>query len=263
MRVQSLFAAAVLGAASLPTGAAVYQLSDNNGNTVPGAAVSEVVTPGTGALAGYDIHRFFFAFNASSPPGTAGAVGLQALKVILQTNTNFKYLEGQFVPPDNGPANPDIDLYGQQGDDAAYRTENSGDTTGTGVFIHDPDLDPWNLHGLFLDGVAQPATRTDSSSTNNPRAVFGPAKSLRVEGFVSNPPGGVGADPAAKVQSNPYQEGAGALFAMAIVPTGSQVLMLGSFSGTAGPVLNAWIPEPSALGFIGIAGITLTGRRRG
>ena len=96
---------------------------------------------------------------------------------------------------------------------------------------------------------------------NNPRDVFGPAKSIRVEGFVVNPPGGVGADPAARVQSNPYQEGAGALFAMAIVPTGSRVAMFGSFSANAGPVLSL-IPEPGAIGFVGVVALALVGRRR-
>jgi hypothetical protein len=264
MRVRSLLAAAVLGAASLSANAAVVQVKNATGDSVPGAFVSSTMTPGTGAYAGFDIYRFFYAFDASSPPGSAGAVGLQSLNVTLETDRNFRYLEGQFAPPNSGVSNPDIDLYGAQSDDATYRTENSGDTTGTGIFIHDPDFDPWSVQGLFIDGVAAPATRTNSSTTNNPRAVFGPAKSIRVEGFVTNPPGGVGADPAARVQSNPNQEGAGALFAMAVIPTGGAIGARGQLSANAGPVLNFEIPipEPTALGFVGLAGLALAGRRR-
>jgi hypothetical protein len=264
MRVRSLLAAAVLGAASLSANAAVYDVFDAQGNKIAGAAVTTTVTPGTGANAGFDIHRFFYAFDPSTPPGTAGAVGLQSLNVTLVSSTNFKYLEGQFAPPNNGPTNPDLDIFGAQSDDATYRTENSGDTTGTGIFIHDPDFDPFSVQGLHLDGQPQPLTRANSSTTNNPRAVFAAVKRLRVEGFVTNPPGGVGADPAARVQSNPGQEGAGALFAMAVVPTGSLVGGIGQLSANAGPVLNfeIVIPEPTALGFVGLAGLALAGRRR-
>src|SRR5688572_5074189 len=83
MRVRSLLAAAVLGAASLSADAAVYTMVDNNGSPVTGAFVSETITPGTGDFAGMDIHRFFYAFNDQSPPGAAGAVALQSAKVIM------------------------------------------------------------------------------------------------------------------------------------------------------------------------------------
>jgi MYXO-CTERM domain-containing protein len=224
--------------------------------------VSDAVTPGTGALAGFDIHRFFYAFNASSPPGVSGATRLQSVSLFLQTTTTFKWLEGQFALPDNGPGNPDIDPFGIQGGDAAYRTENTGETTGTGVFVHDPDSDPWIVQRLILDGVSRPFTSNDSSATNNPRALFGPVRGFSIGGSVPNPPGGLGGDPAALVQSSPYQEGAGALFAMVIVPTGNGLGGIGQVAADAGPVLIFEIPEPGALVFVGLAGLALGRRRR-
>jgi hypothetical protein len=232
------------------------------GQSVPGAFVSEVISRGSGDLAGFDIYRWFYAFDSSSPPGAAGAVGLHHAKVTLNGFRGFKYLTGQFKVPDNGAANPDIDLYGEQNDDTGYRTGSSlSDNIGTGVFIHDPDFDPWIVGELAVDGAGRPVTATSSSSTNNPTQLFADARQIRVEGFVTNSPGGVGADPAARVSSNPQQEGAGALFAMAIVPAGSFVFIDALLTADKGPVLAIRIPEPSALGFAGLAGLALAGRR--
>jgi hypothetical protein len=263
MRVRSLLTAAVLGATSLSASAKIYQMEDNNHVVVPGAFVSEVVTPGTGDFAGMDIHRFFYSFNDQSPPGTAGAVALQSAKVILDApGAGYKFLTGQFAPPNSGAANPDIDLFGKQNDDTMARTGTTGSEVGTGVFIHDPDLDEWSVQGLFADGVSQTLARQNSTATFNPTQFWGGTKQIRVEGFVTNPPGGVGGDPAAKT-ATAGTEGAGALFAVAVVPTGSSVgLAQASLSANAGPVLNAVIPEPTTLGFIGLAGIALAGRRR-
>ena len=262
MRVRSLLTAAVLGAASLSASAAIYPMVDNNGNPAPGAFVTETVTPGTGDFAGMDIHRFFYAFNDQSAPGAAGAVALQSAKVILNApNAGYKFLTGQFAPPNSGPTNPDIDLFGKQNDDTMARTGTTGADVGTGVFIHDPDLDEWSVQGLFADGVSQTLSRQNSTATFNPTQFWGGTKAIRVEGFVTNPPGGVGGDPAAKTATAGV-EGAGALFAVAVVPTGqSVILQQASLSANAGPVLNA-IPEPTALGFIGLAGLALAGRRR-
>jgi hypothetical protein len=230
---------------------------------IVGTFVSEMVTPGTGDLAGFQIHRWFFAFNNSSPIAVAGANGMQSAKVTLQTDQTYKYLTGQFAPPNNGAANPDIDLYGTQADDTAYRTGTSiaTDAIGTGVFVHDPDFDVWSVQGLFVDGAAQATSKPNSSTTNNPTQFFANAKNIRVEGFVQTPVGGVGADPAAKTQ-NAGQMGAGALFAMQIVPNGALAVASGDVAGDKGPIVHFDVPEPASMGVIGLAGALLLGRRR-
>src|SRR5688500_2627865 len=84
--------------------------------------ITHTVTPGTGDLAGFEIHRYFTAFHpTASLEGAAGANGVQSLKVQLSTNTSFKFLVGEFAAP-SFPTNRDIDLVGANADDATYRT---------------------------------------------------------------------------------------------------------------------------------------------
>jgi len=251
------------------------RLIGNVATSVGNMQISETVVPGTGNLAGFDIHRFFAAFSATDLQGLATAQGLQSAKVTLSTNANFKYVQGQFAAPGNA-TNPDVDVTGTNASDATYRTATSQgnvanfeEAIGTGIFIHDPSDPPdvFSVQGVAVDNVGKTSTAFNSSSaTAGGTALFGPAKSFRIEGFVQNPlvpdaTNPVGADPAAKT-ANKGQIGAGALFAMAIVPTGSSVDAAGILAADKGPTTEFATPEPGTLGFIGLAATTLLARRR-
>jgi len=237
--------------------------------------ISETVKPGTGDLAGFDIHRFFVAFSPTDLQGVASANGLQSVKVTLSTTdpNGLKFLEAQITPP-AFPTNPDVDVTSRTGDDAIYRTATThGDVNaftgfGTGVFVHDPDFDAFSLQGLQVNGVSASTTAQDAQSpTVNGSKLFHGAKSLRVEGFVQNPTtptpaNPVGADPSAKTATK-GQIGAGALFAVAIVPTGASVDATGILAADKGPTTEFGnVPEPGTLGFIGLAATTLLALRR-
>src|SRR3954469_16231411 len=106
MRVKSILAAAVVTGMMTLSASAAF-------------TVSQTITPGTGDLAGFDIVRFFGALSPTSPEVAGGATVLQSDKVTLTTDGtgNFKFLTGQFYAPNNGAANPDVDVFGEQGDD--------------------------------------------------------------------------------------------------------------------------------------------------
>jgi len=248
--IKHLFAAAVVGSFGLTANAAM--------------SVTFTRTAGSGTLAGFDIVRFFAAADPNGPEKTQGATGLFLANVELQTNNNFKYLTGQFAPPNNGAANPDIDLYGAQMDDTLVRTTNDdAGSIGTYVGLRDPDFDQFFVAGLTVDGVAQGASKPNSNgATNNPSTFFASVKSFRVEGIVNNTAG----TPAGDTQvftPNVGQTGAGAIFAVAVVPTGSTVRALGTIGADKGPTTDFdTVPEPTSLGFIGITAVGLLARRR-
>ncbi len=255
MGIKSILAAAIVSGAMTLSASAAF-------------VVTSTTSPGTGDLAGFDIVRFFGAFGPTSDESIAGATVLQSAKVTLTADAaapgTFKYLTGQFYAPNNGAANPDVDVFGEQTDDIGFRTGSSlADAISSGVFVHDPAFNAFSVQGLFVNGVAKTTTANRSSSTNNPSQVFGSVKSFRVEGFVQNPGGGVGGDPAAK-SATAGQTGAGALFATGIVPTGTKVFAAGTLSPDRGGVTNfdTNVPEPATFALIGIGAAGILGRRR-
>jgi hypothetical protein len=244
--------------------------TDNNGIVVPGVFASETVVAGTGDLAGFEIHRFFFAFHpTASPIGTANASGLQSINATFTSNQNMKFYTANLFPPNTGGL--DVDVYAQNDLDTTYRTGTDQATSSIGTFIaiHDSSFtEAFSPQGLRVNGAPLSTTANQSSAVNSPTTVFGATKSLRVEGFVQNPatplpPGsdGFGSDTSAKT-SNAGTIGAGALFAIVVVPTGATVDFTGAAAGDKGPTVNFAVPEPTALGFIGLAGVTLLARRR-
>jgi hypothetical protein len=253
MRVKSLLGAAVVSGMMTLSASAAF-------------VVTKTITPGTGDLAGFDIVRFFGAFGTASPEALAGATVLQSDKVTLVTDGtgSLKFLTGQFFSPNSGPTNPDVDVYGEQSDDTGFRTGSSlADAISTGVFVHDPNFNAYSVQGLFVNDVSKTTTANKSSPTNNPsQQVFNAVNKLRVEGFVQSPAGGTGGDPAAKT-ANAGQTGAGALFAMGIVPHGTVVNAMGQLSPDRGNVTDFdTTPEPATFGLLSIGTIGLLARRR-
>jgi hypothetical protein len=259
MRVRSLLAAAAALTISASTASAAF-------------TVNVTRTAGTGDLAGFDIYRFFG--HVGPEEIAAGATGLQSAKVTL-VNVSGGSLKIPFAVLNNHPnfTTPnDADIYGVSLTDDLARSQTDDNNTGMGsqVAVRDPDGDAWSVQGLYISPdergpndpltayTSLPVPRNLSSASNNPLQVFANLKSLRIEGFVQNPaPPGVGADPKAK------DDPLGALFAIGVVPSGQAVRAFGSLSPDRGALTPFdTIPEPTALGFIGLAGLALAGRRR-
>jgi len=228
------------------------------------ATIYAVRSPGTGDLAGNDVVRFFAQKTAGS-----NEVSIIASKVTLNSPNGFKYLTGQFAPPNSGAANPDIDLFGVQTEDATVRTQNEG--IGTMITIRDPDFDQYFVGNFLVDGVSQSTGKVNSSTTNNPTQFFAPVKEIRAEGVVNNSAGTPYGD------TNIASEPLGALFAIAVVPTGSDVTGSGllsirqlttggaeSFNDQNFNIVNQGVPvpEPVGLACVGLGAMGLIGRRR-
>jgi hypothetical protein len=205
---------------------------------------SSTRTAGTGAQAGFDIVRFFAKLDPTG--NTAGATGLQSVDAEIITSGNLKFrFQDQNA---DGIADADPTGTATQNDNAA-RLGN----TNNGSFIRagDPTAGAFNAVSVLPPGALSKDSDFDGTPDPgfDPAVNYGSLKSFRVAGFTAG-----GAD--AKAISDP----AGSLFAMAVVPTGSAVQIVGFVAADKG---NAEaIPEPTALGFIGIAGAALLGRRR-
>jgi len=233
--------------------------------------VTSTRTPGTGQYLGKDIVRFFAAFSPTSPEAVAGANGLQGAKATLTIPSgNFSYVTGDFSGAPN--ANKDVDPFGLHSDDTFSRTSTvPGDPAafqalGSSVFIYDTNGIGYTVQGMFVDGVSKAPTAVNNTAATNGLALFQNAKSFRVEGVVLSPDGiTIAADTKAKT-ALAGTKGAGALFAVAVVPSGTQVNAAGGVSGDKGPVnsfdvtdVGAVVPEPATLGVIGIGGMALFG----
>jgi hypothetical protein len=219
--------------------------------------VTSTRTPGTGATLGFDVVRFFAAFNSASAEAVAGASGLQSVNATLESSPGalkFKFSDFDF------DLENDVDVNGATIPDPIARANNSNNI-GTMVRVVPA--------GSFSNAsVAPTGSRSDpdgdGTPNSSPSQTFANVKSFRVEGFQKNPPDGPGFDPAAKTDS--AIPGSGALFAVAVVPTGSAVHAIGELSADKGS-LNAFdvtsgIPEPTSLAVLGLAGTALLGRRR-
>jgi hypothetical protein len=273
LRNQLLASLAVLGLAAVS--AQADQIIPNDPTSKGTMTVSETVTQGTGDLAGFELHRFYAAFSSASPEAQAGAHGLQSVKVTLSSANGFKFLTGQFAAP-TFPTNPDVDITGSNADDATYRSATTmGDPMqftgiGTGVFVHDPDFDAFSVQGVAVDGTPRSTTAYNATSpTAGGSALFTNAKSFRVEGFTQNPNPATpenpfGGDPSALTSNT--TAGSGALFAMAIVPTGTGVGIEGILAADKGDTTvfasSGAVPEPGSLAFIGLGAVGFLARRR-
>jgi hypothetical protein len=255
MRAKSLLAAVVVSGMMTLSASAAF-------------VVTETITAGTGALNGFDIHRYFAAFDSTtSPEAIAGANGLQSAKVTLTTlfapgdfitpsTTNFRF---KFTDLDFDGEN-DADVNGNTISDSVARTN----TTTVGTMIRVNPVSSFSVQALSPTG-ARSDTNSDGTPDTFPTQNYAAVKSFRVEGFSQNPPAGPGFDSSAKT-ANAGQTGAGALFALAVVPTGKAVRAQGTLSPDKGGVTDfdtgIAIPEPATLGLFSVGAIGLLARRR-
>lgn len=233
--IKSLLAGAVIGLTTLSASAEII--------------ITSTRTAGSGASNGLDIVRFFAAFSPTSPEGTAGAGGLQSVNVTLESSGNMKFKTSDF----DFDGELDIDTTAATISDAVARTNN---TTNTGTFIRVPVTSSFVVVGSSPSG-SRSDTDGDMSPDTEPTQTFAAVKSFRIEGFQSS-----GFDAQAKT-ANAGQVGAGALFAVAVVPTGSTVRAFGGVAGDKGATtFFDTVPEPTSLALVGGLAMGLLGRRR-
>src|SRR5688572_26393910 len=227
---------------------------------------------GAGDNAGFDLIRFFAAFSPNSFLGTPddpttpqiegwGATGLQAVSAIM------RMAEG--VPPDMSLKFRFRDENGDGFDDAdtdsstvSVRTTAASNQTLSTHFRIGP-IGP----GAWTPVLVEPAgdmSRTDPVSGElvgpAPQTTYAGLKQWRVEGANPNAP-----DLAARTALAGIP-GAGALFAVAVLPTGGRACVEGQIAANAGPIERIetgflCIPEPAGLGIIGLGAVALTRRR--
>jgi len=227
---------------------------------------------------GFDVYRFYAKFDAtSSSEATAGAKGLQSASVTLTTDaaTGFRF---RLIDADGNGIKNDVDNTGVQADKDLIKTTNDGRV---GSMIRAFDFNNAEGDPRLSDDAAFNVTafsptgnRRNSSTVATPPANYVNRKSFRVEGALLNPatdptdpPAATrtGTDINAKVlNAAGAGPGVGALFAIAVVPAGSFVsadydLAADKGGHTIGSIAT---PEPTALGFIGLAGMGLLARRR-
>jgi len=218
--------------------------------------VTTTVTPASGGNSGLDIVRFFAKLNPTGQD--AGATGAQSIDAILTASAPFKFKTNGDINLDSFN---DADVTGattlsdavQRGNNAstAIRLDPSGGPNGFFTVTVEPNTSSVLVppHG---GNVSQ--TDVDGNLTYDPIADGGwgsTIKQFRVVGILNG-----GADK--KAVSDPN----GALIATAVVPHGTTVALTGTLASDTGPISIIGVPEPTALGFIGLGGLLLGRRRR-
>jgi hypothetical protein len=249
IRVKSLLIAAVLSGTMTISASAAF-------------IVDVTITPGTGALNGFDIWRFFASFHPTySDEALAGASGLASARVTLTTLPSTQNFKFKFMDLDlDGES--DADVNGATIPDSVARTS----TTSVGTMIRVNPVRTFSVYALSPTG-AKSDTNSDGTPDTFPSQNYASVKSFSVDGLSHDPDTDrPGFDASAKT-ANAGQPGAGALFAIAVVPTGTVVRAEGQLSPDKGSVsnfdINGLLPEPTTLGLFSVGAVgLLAGRRR-
>jgi len=220
-----------------------------------GWSFSENVVPSS--VQGLEVHQFFAKLDPTTPDeaGPPAAKGLQSVDATLTLTTPGAFTFKQVDVDQDGIM--DVAATGTLMSDAIART---GTSSALGSFIRAGNGTPFftafaspnnlsvdktggGVNGDEPDGVPDPGQDATVNYQN--------LKTFRIVGVAQN-----SFDP--KAISDPK----GALFALAVVPTGSKVSVTGQVASDVGALTDIVIPEPTALGFVGLAGLALARRRR-
>jgi hypothetical protein len=224
MRVRSLLAAA----AALTIGASVANADFQ---------VTSTRTPGSGAMAGFDIIKMFALNDGNNGTGTQ----LQSVDVQI-TLDQAEPLKFRLIDSD-GDGVDDVDLF------LTVPGFSTANPQGTYVRIGAPTS--WNVASAPSGLSSDPDG--DGTANSNPGQTFADTKSVRVAGFNS-----------AGVAAN---AGSGAQFGAIVVPSSlpdTAWHATGGVAGTTGGITNFVlpVPEPGTFGLLGIGAMGFLARRR-
>jgi hypothetical protein len=178
-----------------------------------------------------------------------GANGLAAVKVTFSIPGHFKF---KFADLDHDGEN-DADVTGQTISDSVART----DTSSVGTMIRVNPVGSFSVQQVLPTG-SRSDTNLDGTPDTIPTNNYAAITAFRLEGFSQDPPAGPGYDASAK------STGPGALFGIAVVPTGTYVHTVGSLATDKGYVtsFDPDVPEPTTLGLVSVGAAGLLARRR-
>jgi hypothetical protein len=235
-------------AAAMAIGAGVASADSNVDYN--GFHVTSTRTPGSGALQGFDV-IIWRAINDNEGP-TAGTTNLKVVKAIMDIDASSLNANGFFK----------LFFEDQDGDGVADgvvdgKSASLNYTTPAGSFVR------LGTSGNWTTVLVQPNAGSDTDGDGTPNRTPNTLpefttnlKQIRVEAFTS---------PAAGV---PALGPTGVAFAAAVVPGNNQIAvrMSGSLAASAGGTVDINqvdpVPEPAALGFIGLSMFGRMSRRR-
>jgi len=283
MRKATLLAASVLGLAGVSANADIL--------------ISSTRTPGTGGNAGFDVVRFFAKFSPGGAEVQQGATGLSVVGITMDAAQPFKFN----FSDQNVDGIPDWDPVRLNTTNGGVAASPLLDNANVGTFIATRPYDkpaaqqggslqtPNGLYAIYPDPAGANAGKNGPQQSNDvdgsggltpgdfdPKTVYqtpvlqagSPGlKKFRVEEFNSF------FDTSANPTDPNYARGA--LFAVAVIPTGVPVHIQGTqppnfagggVTGDKGPQQDVNytdpVPEPGTLALVGIAGMGLLSRRR-
>ena len=202
--------------------------------------------------AGFDIARFFAKLTPDPTPGHRSSVvtGMQSIDGTMTSTGTFHF--NFFDQSADGI--PDWDPTGNfTANDANGKNNN---TASAGTFVRPGFPDSSGTGAIFVASYTPPFIKTTDNDFNGQadpgtdQTPYTLLKSFRITAIIQ---GG---------QDSSATTGLGALIGKAVVPTGSLVTLTGTIAGNAGPIVPILIPEPTALGLIGMGGLLLARRRR-